>query len=266
MLAGLALTVAFGAIDYVTGNEISLSVLYLIPAGIVTWFAGGRQGAIIAFAGAVAYLWSDIAAGAFYSNFDIAYWNAGIRFLSFLVVVWLLSALYNTLANERALARTDALTGALNRRFFLDLLVLEMARSRRYDHPFALAYLDLDDFKAVNDRWGHHIGDQVLRTVVEAIQANLRETDQLGRLGGDEFAVILTEIAPEEAQVVMEDIRRAVAETMRRNEWPVTLSVGLLSCQGPTTDTEDILRLADNLMYVAKRGGKDALITGSCHG
>ena len=93
----------------------------------------------------------------------------------------------------RASSRSDPLTGVANSRVFLELLKREIARARRYKRPLTLAYLDLDNFKSVNDILGHAMGDKVLQTVVSTVNANIRVTDVVGRLGGDEFVLLLPE-------------------------------------------------------------------------
>lgn len=170
--------------------------------------------------------------------------------------------LHTAIERERALAHTDALTGAANRRFFVDMVQREIERARRYAHVFCLAYVDLDNFKTVNDRWGHSSGDDLLRSVVQAMSSHLRATDLLARLGGDEFALLLPETGAEGALTTLRKMRDSVAETMTPRGWPVTLSVGVLTCRQVPATIDDLVRAADELMYRAKRSGKDAIECG----
>src|SRR5437773_2624774 len=117
-------------------------------------------------------------------------------------------------ARERELARRDALTGAPNARAFYELAGAEIARARRYIHPFSVAYLDLDDFKLVNDRLGHLAGDAVLRSVARALGGVLRASDVVARLGGDEFAVLLPEAGAAPARLATDKLRQALAEVV----------------------------------------------------
>lgn len=170
--------------------------------------------------------------------------------------------LHTAIERERTLAHTDALTGAANRRFFVDMVQREIDRALRYVHVFCLAYVDLDNFKAVNDRWGHSSGDDLLRSVVEAMSSHLRATDLLARLGGDEFALLLPETGAEGAVTTLRKMRDSVSEAMTPRGWPVTLSVGVLTCRQMPATVDDLVRAADALMYRAKSNGKDAIECG----
>jgi diguanylate cyclase (GGDEF)-like protein len=164
------------------------------------------------------------------------------------------------LEHERELARTDYLTGAVNSRIFFQLLQMEIDRSQRYKHPFTIAYIDIDNFKAVNDHFGHITGDQALRAVAEQARKHLRKTDVIARLGGDEFAVLLPETGQESAQAALSKIQSDISEGMRQSNWSITLSIGALTCiiNAPHT-TDEIIRLADDLMYSVKRDSKNAI-------
>ena len=118
---------------------------------------------------------------------------------------------------------------------------------------------DLENFKTVNDRFGHSTGDALLCLVVETIQKNIRATDTLARLGGDEFTILLPETGAESAQVVTHKIQNLVSEVMQRNGWPVTLSMGVVTFISPPTTVDEMLRLCDALMYGAENGGKNTI-------
>jgi len=160
---------------------------------------------------------------------------------------------------ERAVARTDYLTGAGNLRFFLELLQKEIDRSLRYQHPFTLVYIDVDNFKTVNDQFGHIIGDEVLRTLVRNITTHVRKTDTVARLGGDEFALLLPETTQESARVAISKLQDGLLKEMQQNKWPITFSVGVLTCRAPPVKAGELVRIADELMYSVKYGGKNAI-------
>jgi diguanylate cyclase (GGDEF)-like protein len=169
------------------------------------------------------------------------------------------AALKKAVEREQALAQTDYLTGAANARAFEYLLQQEINRLDRYQRPFAIAYIDLDDFKLVNDQLGHDAGDAVLRTVVQTGVAGLRKTDSVARLGGDEFALLLTETGPELAQLIVSGIHRELLAAMRRNNWPVTFSIGVVTCTGTPRSPHELLKLADDQMYAVKNSGKNGV-------
>lgn len=259
MFLGMALIAGVGIIDFLTGYELAFSLFYLIPVSIVAWATTLRLGVLTALASAMVWLVADAAAGNFYSQPFIYVWNTFIRFSFFIVTALLLAALKRTLGHEKELARTDYLTGAANSRFFYDLLEMEMDRFPRYKRPFTLTYIDLDNFKSVNDRFGHLVGDQVLCMVVNSAKMNLRKTDVVARLGGDEFALLLPETDQQSARVALAKIHDGLIKMMRQNDWPVTFSIGALTCSAVPASSDELLRIADELMYDVKCDSKDAI-------
>ena len=256
---GLALIVLIGLCDYLIGTELSLTLFYLAPIALIAWFLGWRWGGLSAFLAGGAWLVANLAGGLHYSNPAIYVWNSLMRLATNMVVAYLFYELQLVLQNEQRLARTDYLTGALNSRAFYEGLQLEIARARRYGHPLTLAYLDLDNFKAVNDRLGHNAGDELLRTIAGAARASLRATDTLARLGGDEFALLLPETGSAEARTALDKVRARLLETARAHQWPVTFSIGVLVCPRPPAGADELVRAADTLMYTVKRAGKNSI-------
>ncbi|MBS1852939.1 MAG: diguanylate cyclase [Acidobacteria bacterium] len=163
--------------------------------------------------------------------------------------------LQQSLAKEKELSRMDSLTVLPNRRAFYEALDVERLRSRRYGRPLTLAYLDLDNFKQVNDAWGHAAGDELLVTVASTIRNTLRSTDFLARLGGDEFAVILPESDAFAAQAVLRKLQAALHAALERRA--VTVSIGAATFLNPQDSVEMMLTIADNTMYSVKKKGKN---------
>jgi diguanylate cyclase (GGDEF)-like protein len=160
----------------------------------------------------------------------------------------------------RQVASTDGLTGALTRRGFVETATEEIARSRRYGRPLALALFDLDHFKAVNDTYGHPVGDSVLRTVAACAHETLRTSDTLGRIGGEEFALLMPETDPEAALDCVERLRRAIAETRVSTDVgdiSVTASFGVAPLTDRYADVESWLAAADQGLYGAKTSGRN---------
>ena len=179
---------------------------------LVTWFAPGA-GFFFCGISAVAWLFADYATGHVYSNRLIPFWNAAVRLGFFLLTSFLLAELKRALGKEQALARVDGLTGLLNSRTFKESCRGLILLAARHEHPAAVGYIDLDDFKALNDSSGHAGGDLVLRAVAAALNRAARDTDVVARLGGDEFAVFLPETDAAGARVVFDRIREELAET-----------------------------------------------------
>src|SRR5205085_1549573 len=162
-------------------------------------------------------------------------------------------------ARERQLARSDALTGAPNARAFYEVAEAEITRARRYAHPFSVAYLDLDDFKLVNDRLGHLAGDAVLRSVARALSGVMRASDVVARLGGDEFVVLLPEASAAPARLATEKLRGALADVVPAHGWRMTASIGVATFLVPPESVDELLGAVDGLMYRAKQGGKNGV-------
>lgn len=167
--------------------------------------------------------------------------------------------LKESLERERNAARVDFLTGILNRRGFFEIAGSESQRSRRYKRPLSLVYVDLDNFKAVNDTMGHDAGDELLVEVAAVIHTEVRGTDTVGRLGGDEFAVLLPETDQEQGTVVVQKVQKQLLEAMQQKQWPVTFSIGLISFEVPPESIEEMVREADRVMYSVKLKGKNSV-------
>jgi diguanylate cyclase (GGDEF)-like protein len=172
--------------------------------------------------------------------------------------------LHNQAERLTNLANTDPLTQVANRRFLLQQLEREFIRARRYRRPLSLMYIDLDGFKAINDRYGHLVGDKVLVSAAKSMQAVLRSTDQLARIGGDEFAVLMPETSLSEAEEVTRKLRRALyalGQRMGTDVPNLTFCAGISQLTQDDEDIEDMLRRADDAQYLAKATGKDQALT-----
>jgi len=172
------------------------------------------------------------------------------------------SALLRRTRTLRELAASDPLTGLANRRAFGQRLVEEVARARRQGTALTLAMLDLDEFKAYNDREGHQAGDALLAAAARLVRCEARATDVAARYGGDEFALLLPDTGLEQAELLLDRIRGAVARHAfdlpglpRRGG--LTLSAGVAALDGTGQGAEALVRSADEALYRAKAGGKN---------
>jgi len=259
-IEGFVLIAGVGYVDYLTGYEISFSLFYLMPISLLTWFAGRRFGIAASIASALVWLMAEITTGQSYSHPAIYYWNSLVRFSFFIIFTLLIDTVEKMLKREKELSNIDYLTGAINVRLFTELLQSEIERSQRYEHTFTLAYLDLDNFKIINDQFGHSVGDQVLFTVVYHVKGLLRKTDAIVRLGGDEFALLLPETDQNAASSVISKIQFSLLDEMEKRNWPVTFSIGALTFLDTPNSSAEVIKLADDLMYSAKSQGKNATI------
>jgi diguanylate cyclase (GGDEF)-like protein len=252
---GFVLIGVIGLIDYATGAEFAFSVFYMLPISLVTWATDQRSGLLASITSAAIWFAADITTAHSYSSPFIPIWNSLIRLAFFVIITLLLSSLKRSLE----LSHTDFLTSAGNARFFYEIAQMEINRLERTRRPFTVAYIDLDNFKSVNDQFGHAAGDQVLIALVSAIRNMVRKTDLVARLGGDEFAILFPETDQESARVIFNKVQDSFLKVMRQKGWPVTFSVGLLTCLTTPDTSQELVRVADRLMYTAKADGKNTV-------
>lgn len=246
-----------GLIDYATGNELTLSLFYLIPIVLVTWAVDRKTGLFLSFISGLTLLGAEIASGQTFSHSIFYFLNTLVRTAFYVVVVYLVTELQKARREEQLAARTDYTTGAVNARYFNELLQMEISRIRRYPHPITLVYVDIDNFKLVNDLFGHKIGDDVLRFIASELKSQLRVTDTVARLGGDEFVLLLPSTRQQEARLVVSKVYTNLIEKMQQKNWPVTFSMGAVSCEFSPYSAEQLVNLADELMYEVKNSTKN---------
>lgn len=259
VLLAIAQIILLGIIDFYTGFELSFSVFYLVPVGLTAWYSEKKAALFISILSAITWQFSNELAGQTFHHFLIPFWNASTRLGFFVIVTILLTKLKESYLYQRNLAQTDFLTGAANPRAFYKALQMEVLRSRRYHRTFTLCYLDADNFKMINDTLGHNVGSDLLVRVVEITKDTLRATDIIARLGGDEFAVLLPETDKKDAQTVVKKLRAGLLSEMESNNWAVTFSIGVMTYTESPENVDEVIKLADNLMYEVKRNGKNSI-------
>ena len=194
---------------------------------------------------------------------------AGVVVLGLLLMHWLPKAITERFRSEQdradllMLATEDALTGIFNRRHFETAGRAEWARFQRYGRPLSLLILDIDNFKAINDRFGHAAGDLILKSIAQSCQAVRRPTDVVARIGGEEFAILLPETDEASAVLVAERLRKqiaSVAHTLGGKEVRVTVSVGVAGGTLSMSSLEAMQRRADEALYTAKAAGRNRVM------
>ncbi len=263
--AALLAVMLLGVVDYLNGPDVSFLVFYTAPLYIATWYAGRRVGMLVCAAIGLSWLFAAHLTSGHFSHPLIAYWNASVRLGFMLLMAHIVAAFKKSMEHESEMARTDFLTGAVNGRHFAELAAAELGRARRHGHPFSVAYMDVDDFKLVNDNLGHSAGDRLLKSVAETMRREVRSIDVVARLGGDEFAVLMPETDEQAARAAVARLRQRLALSARGHGWPVTFSIGVATWDEPPASFDEMLRRADELMYAAKRQGKNAVRHSSHH-
>ncbi|MBP8306824.1 MAG: GGDEF domain-containing protein [Burkholderiaceae bacterium] len=258
IVAVLALLV-LGGIEFLSGTEVRLLALYFFPLLFASWRLGRVGAVLVASIACAVSVGVPLAQGVQYANPLAWLVNVGTEGAAFFTVAYLVGKMRELVERERLLGRFDALTGLANRRTFVERATSELDRSRRHGRPVCLAFIDLDNFKRVNDTHGHHRGDEVLKACARLIAGNVRSSDIVARLGGDEFVVLLPETDADSAQALLERMRHAIERSPDIISVGVTPSIGLVFENPITSDIEALLRKADGLMYEAKREGKNTV-------
>jgi diguanylate cyclase (GGDEF)-like protein len=195
---------------------------------------------------------------------------AGCVVLGLLLLRWLPASVREhrqseqNVADLKILATTDGLTGLYNRRHFEAVARTEWRRSQRYIRPLSLLVIDADHFKSINDRFGHDVGDSVLKTIAGVCQSSKRDSDSAGRLGGEEFAILLPETSEAAARTVAERLCQMVREcspSAGGEKINVTVSIGVATATLSMSGIGALMKWADTAMYEAKRSGRDRVVS-----
>jgi diguanylate cyclase (GGDEF)-like protein len=224
----------------------------LLPIGIYSLAFSPKAGIAAAILCSVIWFVVEVLTSE-HTNLLIHFWNAAIRLGFFLLP----TILFKVVEQERRLARADALTGAFNNRYFIELLQREIDRSVRYRHFFTVAFIDTDNFKIINDTFGHAFGDSALQAIVKLMKKHLRKTDLVARVGGDEFAILLPETDSAAARSAITNMTGKLCDELIRMKYPITFSIGVLTLSAPHLSAEEVLRIADKMMYIVKNNGKN---------
>lgn len=245
-------------VDHVGGLDLHLEAFYLLPVVVVAWICGRLNGWVTAALATV--LWTLVDVGGFpvRIRYGRIVWNSAIE-MAFFSGVSLLTSFVSRQAHQlQELAREDSLTGVANRRAFFAALSGLVDLAMRRPRVWTLVYIDVDEFKRVNDLLGHRVGDEVLRAVGGSLRTATRRTDVVGRLGGDEFAVLMPETDFRQAETAVRKLQAILDAVMKGGGWPVTFSIGVTTFLTVPPSPDAALAAADAQMYEVKRGRKAA--------
>ena len=258
-LASFSLVALIGLFDYFISPEFSFSLFYLLPVFMVVWFLGRGAAELFVLVTAGFWTFSEFLSNPALQHPVAPFWNLFMRIGVLYAFTYLLRRLRQERDREAQLSRTDPLTGAANSRAFQEIAQRELERSQRYGRATTVSYIDLDNFKLVNDRYGHRTGDELLQVVVSTMLRNVRATDTVTRIGGDEFIVLMPETDHTRAQPAVQKLRALLLGAMQERGWPVTFSIGVMTFCTPPASVEVMVQKVDGLMYAVKNGSKDAI-------
>lgn len=252
----VTLVFAVGYCDYRTGYLVTLSFVYILPILAAVWAHGIRFGILVAALGTLVSVTAAYAAGLPMPNLLYPLWNDVMRFAVFATVAYLLGSCKHMLEHETREALSDPLTRIGNRRALLRALEAESNRVGHSGRCFSLLFIDLDDFKQLNDHAGHATGDQALAEIAEVIAATSRAMDITTRLGGDEFCVLLPDTDEVTLRPVVSRVNAEVEAHIAGRNWPIGMSVGAVTVRNASLSAYQVLEAADAAMYAAKTSGK----------
>lgn len=252
---GLVGFLLVASVDVATYARVSLLPLHLMPTLFVTWFVSVRWGIVFAVALLVVQIVIGLRAGL---SRDV-YWqiDLGADFLAVLLLIGLQTRLRGLHQELIRLGKHDSLTHALNRNGFYAVLDMEIERGSRLSHPFSLVYFDCANFKQLNETLGHHAGDRALAKMARTLRDNIRKIDALARLGGDEFAILLPETDGQAARRTVDHLKARMDELTEKEQWPITVSVGVVSFENVPENIEGAIEAVDRLMSHVKRGSEN---------
>jgi diguanylate cyclase (GGDEF)-like protein len=243
-------------IDYRTGPELNVSFFHLVPVFLIVWNSGLLPGLVYdVFCTCVILFVSLQPAGLMPNSVQVFNALANLIFLGAFTVV--LSLLKKHLEQVTARAELDGLTNLLNSTSFTRRAEQEVLASTRSRRPFTILYIDVDNFKTVNDTLGHGAGDEVLKSVGKFLAGQFRKGDLRTRIGGDEFAVFLPDYSLEEAKRDIPPFHEALNRILGAGPAPISCSIGGMTFTQAPPSLQGALHEADMLMYRVKMGGKN---------
>ncbi len=259
MLACIALAIVVTA-DYLTSYELQLTALYMLVMLAVAWFCGPWWGTLFASLSAYSQIEIGLATGTTFSEPVYFYVANGNRLFAYLVTVFLVATVRANYERLQAAARIDFVTGVTNSLGFYEKVSIEIARHRRTHDPFAVAYLNCDYFKVINEGLGRSEGDRVLSMIGQVITSNLRETDVVARLGGDEFAMVFPHSGEAEATQVVRKLCTQLEKAMTQHDWPITFSIGIGVFPTAPASVDRVVSFCEHVMQRVKSSGRNRVM------
>ena len=260
---GLVATAAVGMADYgvarLLGYDFVATGFYMVPIGFVAFVGGRRNGMVIALAAALTETVATYAALVDATNIWAVPISILLELVVFVATAYSHGAIRRLVERERHLSRQDSVSGVVNSLGFREAAGWEVSRARRWPQVVSLIYLDVDDFKAVNDQQGHARGDEVLRIIGRAMKQSLRESDVVARVGGDEFAALMPGTDEEGCRAATSRVHLAITRDLAEAGFAVTASVGATTFPSAPETVDELIGAGDDAMFKVKRGSKNGV-------
>ncbi|HVN32769.1 MAG TPA: GGDEF domain-containing protein [Thermoanaerobaculaceae bacterium] len=255
-VTGAILALLIGVAEYLTGQEVTFLIFYTLLIAAVGWRAGRSPALVVVAAASIGWVVSH-AIGLGRSDVPILLWSWLNRTFIFLVA----AVFSDLLSHQMVLAQTDPLTNLPNRRALLNRLKATLFRGARVRTSISLAYIDLDNFKAINDRFGHGVGDTVLQRIGETIRVTIRAGDLPARVGGDEFVVVFWRLPKKDSLRIARRLVRRITELGEQYQGAdLGASIGVASFERLPDRPEAMLEEADRALREAKKTGKGQVV------
>lgn len=247
-----------GYLNFITGHELAFSVFYIIPVAFTAWRNGWKMAFAACLLCGVTDFISFICSDEEYKSLLYPAWGSTAHVIFLFLISGLIVKVNNQMMLIQSMTRTDPLTGCYNRKYFYEILGRELEKGKRNGTSIALAYIDLDNFKTINDTMGHKEGDFLLVKTVETVNHVIRTVDSLFRLGGDEFVIIINNPVSSELSGMFSRIKDNLRSNLpaRYNDM-VSLSIGVVTCFACNVSSGELIEKADKLMYDVKKSGKN---------
>lgn len=256
VLCSVALLLVISALDLVTATALNVSVFYVVPVALAAWLLDGWTAAAVAVGCGVVWTVIEYTVAPERAALLSMPWMIGLRSWLFLVFVIAIYRVRKNLDWQTGLAQRDPLTGLMNHPRLMELANREWARAKRYRQPLTVAYLDVDNFKSINDQWGHREGDLVLRRLADLLCESLRATDLIARVGGDEFVLVMPQTDAKQAVASLKRLQQHLQAHLEARGRMVTVSMGAVTFTTNFPSIQKTISHADRLMYRVKSNGK----------
>jgi diguanylate cyclase (GGDEF)-like protein len=246
----------FGALEYLSGQKVDLTALYLFPIAMATLVGGRWIGVGVSLLSSASYLFVATRLAPASAHTAWPYVSAGIIFVPFTFITILLSKVKGEFDEERERARTDRLTKLANDRFFLDRAAAELSRLRQMGPPLTLAMIKFESLKEITERFGRPTSDAALIFAAQVVQHVLRKADLAARMGGDRFAVLLPDTNEDAAKVFLRRLQDHLVSAMEKKEWPTSFRIGAATFVKPPASLDAMVGSVTDLMNTAESPGK----------